>query len=70
LLLTVRRLEAWRDWIAKQPRKGFGQKNQPPKTEDEIRARRSTVNRVIGILQAALNYVVKRNIPLARETIP
>ena len=68
--LTVKRLEAWRDWMAKQPRRGYGQTNQPPKSADETRARQSTCNRVIGILQAALNFAVKRNMLLAREAMP
>ena len=68
--LTVKRLTAWRDWMVKQPRKGNGQVNQPPKTADEVRARKSTCNRVITILRSALNYAIKLDVNLARETMP
>ncbi len=59
--LTRRRLEAWHAGIAESPRRlrtkpGKRQKHREPDTSPEgIRRRRSTANRVLTILKAALN---------------
>jgi len=69
VLLTKTRIEKWLSWISMSPRrtKKFA---QPPKSDEEKRARKETANRNLGILCAALNYAVKNNIELARECIP
>lgn len=61
--LTRARLEAWRASVAESPvrtRKGT-EKNPvlPPQTEEEIRRRRVTANRITRRLQAALNLAVE-----------
>jgi integrase len=59
--LTTRQLVNWRDAAAARPallrsRAGAAQKyREPPKTTEEQRARRATVNRTWTILRAALN---------------
>ena len=59
--LTTDELIRWRDRLASAParlrtKKGKAvTKREPPKTEDERRARRATVNRTMTILKAALN---------------
>jgi integrase len=59
--LTTRQLERWRDELATKPAllrpKASGKQNArpAPTTEDEIRARRATANKILTMLKAALN---------------
>jgi integrase len=65
--LTAPRINQWRDALARQPalaRTGRGRPQQykaPPTTKDALRARRASVNRVLTILKAALNYAYENN---------
>jgi integrase len=60
--LTTKDLRDWLSALAARPRLTRGKKGQParalarPGTEDEIRRRRSTANRTLTILKAALNH--------------
>ncbi|MEK4034036.1 site-specific integrase [Methylocystis sp. IM3] len=60
--LTTRELRDWLAALAARPRLTRGKKGRParalahPETEEEIRRRRSTANRTLTILKAALNY--------------
>ena len=62
--LTTDDITDWRDALAKSParlRTKPGQKQKfraAPTTKDGLRARRATVNRVLGVLKAALNAAV------------
>lgn len=64
--LTPRRIIEWRDALAKRgkrlrTRPGDVQKfAPPPKTADAIRQRKSSTNRVLTILKAALNHAARR----------
>ncbi|MCL1909224.1 MAG: site-specific integrase [Holophagaceae bacterium] len=66
--LTRRKIESWQDSIAKSPRRmrgktGHKQAYYPlPKTDDEKRARKSTANRILATLKAALNFVIDRHL--------
>jgi len=59
--LTRTRIEAWHDGLTSKPprlrsKKGADQKYRPmPQGEDAIRQRRSTANRILTMLKAALN---------------
>jgi integrase len=58
--LTTARLEQWRDELARTPgrlrtRKGEPQKYADMADAEAVRSRRATVNRVMGVLKAALN---------------
>lgn len=59
--LTTQQLTRWRDAMAEQPamirsRPGTQQKYRPaPRTAEELRSRRATVNRTLTTLKAALN---------------
>ena len=68
--LKLKKLNEWRDWFIKQPRRGNGIKAKEPKTANEVRARKSSCNRVITILRAALAFAVENNDDLARECFP
>lgn len=64
--LTKRRIEKWHHALSESParvRSKFGAKEPAtrpaPKTDDEIRARRDTANRVLTILKALLNHARK-----------
>jgi len=71
--LTRTRIEAWLDGVAaKAPRgrtkKGKHQKYlEMPKTEEGRRRRRSTANRVLTVLKAALNLAYQRRRAPSRE---
>jgi integrase len=60
--LTRRRLEQWQDSIARSPARVRTRKNEPqrfraiPDSSEDARRRRSTANRVLTILKAALNH--------------
>jgi integrase len=60
--LTRRRLEQWQDSIARSPARVRTRKNEPqrfraiPASSEDSRRRRSTANRVLTILKAALNH--------------
>ncbi len=62
--LTSDEITDWRNTLAKQParlRTRAGEKQKfkaAPVTKDEQRARRATVNRVLGVLKAALNAAI------------
>lgn len=76
--LTRLRLEKWRDALAASPRTKKTRKrplpkhprkpvsavkpSPPPKTADEKRARKSTANRVLSTLKAALTYAKTRGL--------
>ena len=70
--LTTDQILDWRNTMAKQgarlrTRPGEQQKfRAPPATKEELRARRATVNRVLGVLKAALNAAVE---PARKEGI-
>jgi len=68
--LKLSHLTDWQAWMAKQPRRGNGQKNSAPKGEAELRARRATTNRTSNILLAALNWAIKTDDDLAAVTYP
>jgi len=60
--LTADQLQQWLFDIASmpaqnRPKKGKAMFRAPPVTEDEIRKRRATANRVLTMLKAILNYV-------------
>jgi integrase len=57
--LTLEQLERWRDVLVKRPPM-TGSKYRDPTTEEAKRARRATVNRMIGMLKAGLNLAFKR----------
>jgi len=62
--LTKKRIEDWMTMVASSPARHRGKDGKAPKTEDEIRARRETVNRLWKNLKAALNLAVRdRKIP-------
>ncbi|MER8862720.1 site-specific integrase [Mesorhizobium sp. M0751] len=69
--LTKRQIEKWRDDLAKKGRllrskKGKEQKTaKAPETENEIRARKATVNRTLTTLKAALNRAYAENDEIA-----
>jgi integrase len=61
--LTRARIEKWLEGIANSPRHArAGKELEPPRTEDEKRARKSTANRVLKTLKAALTFCVQRNL--------
>jgi integrase len=59
--LTAKDLKAWRDRLARTParkRTGFGKQPQfceKPATDEEVRARQATANRILAVLKAILN---------------
>jgi integrase len=65
--LTRRQIRAWLNRVAASGRRlrtkpGQPQKFMaPPQTKDQIRARRSTANRVLTVLKAILNHAAKEN---------
>lgn len=66
--LTRRTVEQWRDALASSPAKVKGRKGEGPRdgeaaaTPDERRARKSSANRVLTILKAALTYARDRGL--------
>ena len=66
--LTKKELLAWRDKLARSParlRKKKGEKQtyrEAPATDDEKRARRASVNRIMTPLKAMLNYAVEHDL--------
>jgi len=66
--LTRAKIEKWLDGIANSPRHTGAGKGKPakelppPRTDDERRARKSTVNRVLKTLKAALTFCIQRNL--------
>lgn len=62
--LTTKELQQWLRALAKRPRHARGKQGQPsralpaPATDEEQRRRRSTANRTLTVLKAALNHVV------------
>jgi len=61
--LTRKRIELWHEGLSLAPRKSSrklrdGEEPEPPRTltQDELRARRDTANRILSDLKAALNY--------------
>lgn len=66
--LTTRQLERWRDELATRPAllrpKASGKQNARPlpTTEDEIRARRATANKIVTMLKAALNLAFRNDL--------
>jgi len=66
--LTKARIEKWLDEQANSPRgvksaKGrMAKQNPPPQTDEEKRARRSTANRVLKLLKAALTFCINNDI--------
>ncbi len=71
--LTRTRIEAWHDGLASKPprlrsKKGAEQKYRPvPQGEDAIRQRRSTANRILTMLKAALNLAYQHRRVANRE---
>lgn len=70
--LTKRRIEKWHHALSAAParvRSKFGAKEPAtrpaPKTDDEIRARKDTANRVLTILKAVLNHARKEHLTFA-----
>lgn len=57
--LTRKRLELWMDEVASSPVRRRGKEGAPPSTPDEIRARRSSTNRLWKNLKAALNLAYR-----------
>lgn len=57
--LTRKRLELWMDEVAASPIRRRGKEGLPPKTPDEIRARRASTNRLWKNLRAALNLAYR-----------
>ncbi len=57
--LTQKRIEEWRDKVAASPTYRAGVKGKTPETEDEIRARKETTNRVLKNFKAALNLAYR-----------
>lgn len=57
--LTRKRLEIWMDEVAASPVRRRGKEGAPPKGPDEIRARKSSANRLWKMLHAALNLAFK-----------
>ena len=58
--LTVQRLQSWLSNIAKAPAQTRPKNNKPqyrakPMTDDEVRRRKNSANRMLGTLKAALN---------------
>ena len=58
--LTAKRLQGWLSSMAKAPAQSRPKDNKPkyraaPVTDEDVRARRNTANRVLGALRAALN---------------
>ncbi|MCL1909074.1 MAG: tyrosine-type recombinase/integrase [Holophagaceae bacterium] len=70
--LTLNRVKAWRDAIARSPRRGNGQTNNlpPAKGSEAERKRKCTANRIVVVLKAVLNVAVRHNMDLARECMP
>ena len=66
--LTRKQIEGWLHWLAESPKRlktRAGQPQayaEPPSTDDEIRARRDSANRVLTILKAALNFALDREL--------
>src|SRR5262249_40262443 len=70
--LTSRMLREWHESLATGPvliRKKYGEKTyrtkQPGTDPESMRRRRSTANRILVVLRAALNHAVKRDESLA-----
>lgn len=57
--LTKKRIEDWMSAAATSPTHRAGRQGKAPTTDDEIRARRETVNRVWKNLKAALNLAYR-----------
>ena len=57
--ITRKRIEDWMDGLAKAPARRRGQEGAAPSTEDEIRSRKATVNRIWTSFKAALNLAAK-----------
>jgi integrase len=72
--LTRKRIEAWHDALASKPprvRSKKGEEQQyraASQDEDALRRRRSTANRVLTILKAALNHAYQRGHVANRDT--
>lgn len=60
--LTRKRIEAWMLEVSKSGRRRRGKERAAPKTPEEIRARRSTANRIWTDLRAALNHAVEEKL--------
>lgn len=58
--LTKKRLEDWLKTQAESPATYRGKEQPPPKTEDEIRARQESTNRLWSNLKAALNLAFEQ----------
>lgn len=56
--LTRKRLEEWQQRVAASPTFRAGREGKTPKTEEEIRARRASVNRLWKNLKAAFNLAL------------
>ena len=71
--LTRKKIEDWQDSLANSPRRvrrktGKNQAFFPlPKTENEKRARKSTANRILATLKAALNFAIDRRLTHSQE---
>ena len=57
--LTKKRIEDWMEALAASPARHRGVEAKAPETDDEIRARKETVNRLWKNLRAALNLAVQ-----------
>lgn len=57
--LTRKRLEDWKTSVASSPTRRAGREGKAPETEDEVRARRETTNRVWKNFKAALNLALR-----------
>ncbi|MDR2562052.1 MAG: tyrosine-type recombinase/integrase [Holophagales bacterium] len=66
--LTADVLEAAMNEYTKLPRRQFGRDGATAQTADELRARRGSANRVLAVVQAALNHAIKRDAALAIAT--
>ena len=66
--LTRRELKAWQQKIVRSPARKRTACGKPiehraaPKTEDELRARRASANRVLNVLKALLNHAVEHEL--------
>jgi len=60
--LTRKRIEAWMLLISKSGRRRRGKEREAPSGPDEIRARRSTANRLWTDLRAALNHAMDEHL--------
>ena len=57
--LTKRRIEVWLEEVATSPARHRGKEGKAPETEDELRARKASANRIWKNLKAALNLAVR-----------